>query len=154
MTTFLCMMSKHIFSKLVFTVHCRELEREMEKKKMTQQFIQQFKRSREEWKQKEKEKMEEENRRIMAFAASQRQREEAFQAHKKERDEALERVQKAVSSIYSFGNFCLFSNLLNKIIILINFPEYVSVTPFISSSLLIFCVAYILFLPCSDIKVF
>lgn len=75
----------------------RERERDMEKKKMTQKYIAEFKRAQEEWKQKEKAKMEEENRRIMAFAKMVRDREAGHEAEKREREEALGRVQKAVS---------------------------------------------------------
>ena len=49
----------------------------MEKRDMTRKYIEEFKASQEEWKRKEKEVMEEENRRILAFANVQKEREEA-----------------------------------------------------------------------------
>ena len=70
----------------------------MNKRKKTQQYISEFKKAREDWKQKEREKMEEENRKIMAFASLQKQRESEQNAQKKEREEAMGRVQKAVHS--------------------------------------------------------
>nr|KAG5707301.1 hypothetical protein BaRGS_000075 [Batillaria attramentaria] len=75
----------------------RELEREMGKKKLTQKYIAEFKKARDEWKQKEKEKMEEENRKIAAFARMQRDRESDQAAQKQAKEDALNRVQRALS---------------------------------------------------------
>lgn len=75
----------------------RELEREMQKKHVTQQYITEFKHAREAWKQKEKAKMEEENRKIAAFAAVQHERENARMAEKQEKEQAMGRVQQALS---------------------------------------------------------
>ena len=44
---------------------------------MTKKYIEEFKHAQEEWKRKEREAMEEENRRILAFANVQKEREEA-----------------------------------------------------------------------------
>ena len=52
---------------------------------MTKKYIEEFKASQEEWKRKEREAMEEENRRILAFANVQKEREEAQKQEKQAR---------------------------------------------------------------------
>ena len=52
---------------------------------MTKKYIEEFKHAQEEWKRKEREAMEEENRRILAFANVQKEREEAQKAEKQAR---------------------------------------------------------------------
>ena len=63
----------------------RERELQMEKQRMTKHYIEEFKHAQEEWKRKEKEAMEEENKKILAFANVQKEREEAQKAEKQAR---------------------------------------------------------------------
>ena len=63
----------------------RERELQMEKQRMTKQYIEDFKVAQQEWKRKEKEAMEEENRKIMEFANVQKAREEAQKLEKQAR---------------------------------------------------------------------
>ena len=63
----------------------REQQIALEKRQMTKKYIEEFKHAQEEWKRKEREAMEEENRRILAFANVQKEREEAQKAEKQAR---------------------------------------------------------------------
>lgn len=63
----------------------REQQLSLEKRQMTRKYIEEFKVAQEEWKRKEKEAMEEENRKILAFANVQKEREEAQKAEKQAR---------------------------------------------------------------------
>uniref|UniRef100_A0A2C9JVV5 Meiosis-specific nuclear structural protein 1 n=1 Tax=Biomphalaria glabrata TaxID=6526 RepID=A0A2C9JVV5_BIOGL len=75
----------------------RELERQLQKRQVTQQYIEEFKRAREEWKLQEKKKMEEENQRILHFARQMQEREEYLKTQKKEKDSAMSKVQDALA---------------------------------------------------------
>lgn len=57
----------------------------LEKRHMTKKYIHEFKVAQEEWKRKEREAMEEENKKILAFANVQKEREEAQKAEKQAR---------------------------------------------------------------------
>lgn len=57
----------------------------MEKRHMTRKYIEEFKDAQQEWRRKEKEAMEEENRKILAFANVQKEREEAQKQEKQAR---------------------------------------------------------------------
>ena len=69
----------------------------MERQRATREFISEFKRKREEWKAMERERMEEENRRIKEYAATQEQRQEVAKAEKRAREQALDKVQRALA---------------------------------------------------------
>ena len=69
----------------------------MRKRAATQQFINEFKKNREEWKVQEKKKMEEENAKILEFAKKMAEREAKLENKKKEKDAMMDRVQDAVS---------------------------------------------------------
>lgn len=57
----------------------------MEKQRMTKKYIEEFKVAQAEWKRKERQAMEEENKKILAFANVQREREEAQKQEKQAR---------------------------------------------------------------------
>ncbi|XP_055955731.1 meiosis-specific nuclear structural protein 1 [Patella vulgata] len=75
----------------------KEMERQMHKRKATQQYIEEFKKSRSMWKDEERHRMEEENRRILEFANVQKERELGEMQAKKTKEEAMDRVQKQLS---------------------------------------------------------
>ena len=80
----------------LLVILCRERERESQKKEEEKVYIEEFKKSRDDWKVKEKHRLEEENRKIAQFAHLQEQREGARQEAKKEQEETRAHVQKEV----------------------------------------------------------
>ena len=75
----------------------RERELALQKQKATQEFIEDFKKAREQWKDLERHRMEEENKRIMEFARVQQEREKDRMSKKKEKENFMAKVQDAVS---------------------------------------------------------
>ncbi|WAR11219.1 MNS1-like protein [Mya arenaria] len=75
----------------------RERELALRKQKATQEFIQDFKAAREQWKILEKQRMEEENRKIMEFARVQKAREGERMAQKKAKEDSMAKVQQALA---------------------------------------------------------
>lgn len=69
----------------IYEEDLRERELQMEKRRMTKRYIEEFKAAQEEWRRKEREAMEEENRKILAFANVQKEREEAQKQEKQAR---------------------------------------------------------------------
>ena len=61
--------------------------------KMTAQYVEEFKRQREMWKQRERAIMEDENRRIIAYANVQKERDDTVKAIKIAREEAMNKLQ-------------------------------------------------------------
>ena len=75
----------------------RERELALTKQKATQQFIEDFKHARDQWKELERQRMEEENKRILEFAHVQQQREAARMSQKKAKEDSMAKVQQAVN---------------------------------------------------------
>ena len=69
------------------------MERKMIAQKMTREYVEEFKRQRELWKQRERQIMEDENRRIIAYANVQKERDDSLKAVKIAREEAMNRLQ-------------------------------------------------------------
>lgn len=71
----------------------KEMERKMIAQKVTAQYVEEFKRQRELWKQRERAIMEEENRKIIAYANITKERDDTVKAIKIAREEAMNKLQ-------------------------------------------------------------
>jgi hypothetical protein len=71
----------------------REIEKRMNARKATREFIDEFKKQRELWKEQEKILMEQENKKIVEYASLQKERDNVLKANKKAKEEAIEKLQ-------------------------------------------------------------
>lgn len=69
------------------------MERQLERRRVTREYMIYFKRKREEWKAIERQRMEEENRRIKEYLKAREQQEEIVRAEKRARKLAFEKVK-------------------------------------------------------------
>ena len=87
---------KLLIDEIVRKIHeedARELERKMLARQATREYVAEFQKAREAWKEAERERMEAENRRIVAYARVQQERDDYAKAAKKAREQALEQLQ-------------------------------------------------------------
>jgi hypothetical protein len=71
----------------------REVERKLRARQATKEYIEEFKRVREDWKQRERVALENENRKIQEYAREQQAREDAQKVQKKQKEEASDKLQ-------------------------------------------------------------
>lgn len=96
---------------LFFTLH-REKQLKLEKMRATQTYIEAFKKEQAVWRQRKQEEMEEENRKIVEFANSQRQREEDWTAKVRDMEEKKQQLQAMVLKIKIVEKHIVYFSLL------------------------------------------
>ncbi|XP_019474816.2 meiosis-specific nuclear structural protein 1 [Meleagris gallopavo] len=75
----------------------KEKQLKLEKMRATQTYIEEFKKEQAVWRQRKREEMEEENRKIVEFANSQREREEDWMAKVRDMEEKKQRLQAMIA---------------------------------------------------------